>query len=403
MHTDAIYCGDCQKVLADTVEFPDKSVDLIYVDPPFFSNRYYEAFWHDGYELRSFEDRWKGGIENYISWMEPKVVEWQRLLKDTGSIYLHCDWHADAHLRLLLDKVFGPNRFLNEIAWCYETSGKSRRWFARKHDTIFLYSKGPKYTFNFDAVKVPRKANNHMRVGKTAEGRAYEEKTDRKSGKVYRWYLDQGALASDFWTDIKFINREAKERLHYPTQKPEALLDRIIKASSNPGDVVLDPMCGCGTAVAVARQLGRRWVGVDVSPTACKLMVKRMRTLGVEILQKEIVGMPKTDSQVRQMTPFEFQNWVFQQIQGRVSARLRGDMGIDGHVMGEPVQVKQSEAVGRNVVDNFRAAMAREKKTKGTIVALSFGSGAFEEVARLKNQDGVEITLKTLKEILNED
>ncbi len=405
MKTNAIYCGDSQTVLGNTNEFPDESVDLVYVDPPFFSNKTYEVLWGDGYERRAFEDRWKGGIENYIAWMEPKIRECQRVLKKTGSMYLHCDWHANAHLRILMDEVFGANMFLNEIAWCYETSGKSRRWFARKHDTIFLYSKGPNYTFNVDAVKVPRKASNHMRTGKDLDGRVYEEKTDRKSGKVYRWYLDEGALPADYWTDIKFINWEAKERLHYPTQKPETLLERLIKASSNAGEVVLDPMCGCGTAVAVSERLGRKWVGIDVSPTACKLMVRRMRKIGVQMKQDDIIGLPKTEEQVRGMTPFEFQNWIFQNIPGgRVSTRLRGDMGIDGHdFYGNPVQVKQSEGVGRNVVDNFETAMRREKKTRGTIVGLSFGAGAQEEVARAKNHDGLEITLKTLKELMEEE
>ena len=118
----------------------------------------------------------------------------------------------------------------------------------------------------------------------------------------------------------------SKERWGYPTQKPEKLLEVLIKASSNKGDVVLDPMCGCGTAIAVASKLGRKWVGIDVSPTACKLMAKRMRSIGVKIAQDDIIGLPKTDAQIRDMEPFEFQNWVFQSIQGRVSSRLRGDL-----------------------------------------------------------------------------
>lgn len=119
-NTKAIYCGDCKDVL---FEVPEKSVDLIYVDPPFFSNRHYEVLWGDGYEVRAFEDRWKGGIENYIAWMEDRLRECYRVLKETGSMYLHCDWHANAHLRILMDKIFGESNFRNEIVWCYGSGG----------------------------------------------------------------------------------------------------------------------------------------------------------------------------------------------------------------------------------------------------------------------------------------
>ena len=153
MHTDAIYSGDCQRVLANTIEFPDESVDLIYVDPPFFSNRYHEVIWHDGYELRAFEDRWKGGVENYIAWMEPKIRECHRILKQTGSMYLHCDTNANAHLRILMDQIFGESNLLNEVIWYYRGGGVPKGSFARRHDTIYLFSKGKKWTFNVDAVR----------------------------------------------------------------------------------------------------------------------------------------------------------------------------------------------------------------------------------------------------------
>lgn len=140
MKLNTIYCGDCAQVLA---YFPERSIDLIYIDPPFFSNKQYEIIWGNGYELRAFEDRWKGGIKNYIAWMEPKIRECYKVLKPTGSMYLHCDWHADAHLRLLMDRVFGENSFRNEIIWCYTgASSPGQRQFPRKHDVVFWYSKG---------------------------------------------------------------------------------------------------------------------------------------------------------------------------------------------------------------------------------------------------------------------
>jgi DNA modification methylase len=388
MQTNAIYCGDCQNVLGNTVEFPDGSVDLIYIDPPFFSNKHYEVLWGDGYELRAFADRWKGGVENYIAWMDGKLRECYRVLKENGTMYLHCDWHANAHLRILMDKIFGESHFRNEIAWCYSGGGIPRSDFPRKHDTIFRYVKGTDPTFN-------------------TEYRRYSQGIVPTHSTGEALDLKRGTPVTDWWTDIKIVtpySAKRDEKLGYPTQKPEDLLKRIIKVSSNEGDVVLDAFCGCGTAIAVAHKEGRKWVGIDVSPTACKLMAKRMHSLGLSITEADIRGLPKTEAQLRAMEPFEFQNWVLQRLMGRVSAKKTGDLGIDGRLFdGSPVQVKQSEGVGRNVIDNFNSAILREKKTKGLVVALSFGSGAFEEVARLKNEGGVEITLKTLKELMEEE
>ena len=142
---NTIYCGDCKEVLK---KFPDECVDLIYMDPPFFSNKTYEVIWKDGYEVRAFEDRWKGGIEHYIGWMEERIRECHRVLKKTGSIYLHCDWHASHYLKVMMDRVFGVNNFQNEIIWFYKTGGVSKRRFSRKHDNILFYTKSSKYTFN---------------------------------------------------------------------------------------------------------------------------------------------------------------------------------------------------------------------------------------------------------------
>ncbi len=450
MHTNAIYCGDCQRVLGNTVEFPDESVDLIYVDPPFFSNRHYEVLWGDGYELRAFEDRWKsGGIENYIAWMEPKARDWFRILKRSGSVYLHCDWHASHRLRTMMDALFGESNCRNEIIWQRHRSHNDPKQYGRVHDTILFYTKSSDYTWNPVFLPYdPDYAENAFRY-KDPDGRRYQtqplhaskpggdvwypwkgkyppqgrywayskenmEKLD-KEGRIvysrtgvprYKIYSDEspGRPLQDLWTDIAPTHYSDDEKFGYPTQKPEALLERIIRASSDEGNVVLDPMCGCGTAIAEAQRLKRKWVGIDVSPTACKLMVKRMRALGVDIAAKDIIGLPKTLEEVHTMQPFEFQNWAIQMLMGRVSARKTGDMGIDGYLFdGTPVQIKQSEDIGRNVIDNFETAIRRAKKTKGMIVAFSFGKGAYEEVARVKNSEGIEITLKTTKELIEEE
>jgi hypothetical protein len=227
----------------------------------------------------------------------------------------------------------------------------------------------------------------------------------KKTGGMprYKKYLDEaeGLLLQDIWVDVPPVQAHAEERLGYPTQKPEKLLERIITVSSNPTDIVLDPFCGCGTAIAVAHKLGRRWVGIDVSPTACKLMVKRMHRITRTNIN--IVGLPKTLSDLKKLHPFEFQNWVMDKLYARVNPRKTGDMGIDGYYLdGTPIQVKQYDNVGRVDVDKFETAIQRAGRNKGVIVAYSFGKGAYEEVARVKSEAGLEIILKTAEEILKE-
>lgn len=153
METEVIYCDDNLRRLA---MLPPNSVDLIYLDPPFFSNRHYEVIWGDEAEVRSFEDRWEGGVNHYVEWMRERVMEMWRVLKPTGSFYLHCDWHAVHHLRVMLDDVLGAERFLNEIIWCYTVGGKSKRHWARKHDTILFYAKGPDWYFDGLSVGTKR-------------------------------------------------------------------------------------------------------------------------------------------------------------------------------------------------------------------------------------------------------
>ena len=408
MEVNSIYEGDNLEILN---KFSDKSVDLIYLDPPFFSNRHYEVIWEDGAELRAFQDRWQGGIEHYISWMEPRLRECHRVLKNTGNIFLHCDWHANAHLRILLDKIFGENNFINEIVWCYSHGGRSKRTFGRKHDTIFWYSKTKDYYFDEKAVRLPMKSGltsfgGKLRIDK--DGRKYRlvygTKNAEGETKYYKYYLDEGKIPEDYWTDINSIQASDPERLGYPTQKPVALLERIIKVSSKEEDIVLDPFCGCGTTLAAAQKLKRRWIGIDVSPTACKLMVKRLKMqFG---LNSHFIKGNVDLKYIKKLPPFEFQNWVVvDKFFGNVSRTKSGDMGVDGITPqitgGYPIQVKQSEGIGRNVIDNFETAMRRLKKNKGYIVAFSFGKGAYEEVARVNNLEGINFILSTVQELID--
>jgi SAM-dependent methyltransferase len=228
-----------------------------------------------------------------------------------------------------------------------------------------------------------------------------------KPGNVpaYKRYLDEmpGVALQDLWIDIKPVSL-GKESQGYPTQKPELLLDRIIRTSSNKTDIVLDPFCGCGTAIIMAYKLERRWIGVDVSPTACKLMTKRMEKISHEKI--EVIGLPQTIEELKILHYFEFQNWVFDRLYGRVNPKRSGDLGIDGWIeLNVPTQVKQYEHVGRVDVDKLETAVERycghQKGAHGVLIGFSFTKDAHDEVARAKLQKKVDIRLVTVKEILD--
>lgn len=400
--TNKLICGDNLEELA---KLPRESVDLIYIDPPFFTHKQYEVIWGDEAEVRSYKDRWEGGIEHYIGWLKPRVKAMYEVLKLTGSFYIHCDWHANAHIRIMLDEIFGKENFQNEIIWAYRTGGATKKRWSRKHDDIYFYTKGEDYTFNPQKEKAYTKSKAR-RAGIIDYGGGTSEFFEDEFG-VYNL-----VNARDVW-DISYINSQSKERVGYPTQKPEALLEKIIKASSNKGDIVADFFCGCGTTIAVAQQLGRKWIGIDISPTAIKVIQMRLdkggeRTLGaIEGVNYTVVGMPNTVAEVRKLEPFEFQNWVvIDKMRANASRKKVGDMGLDGYypksILTEEagIQVKQSEGVGRNVVDNFETALKRQNYKKGYIVAFSFSKGAYEEVARIKNKEGLKIKLITIEELL---
>ena len=280
------------------------SVDLIYLDPPFNSNANYAApigseaagaEFKDTWTLNDVDAAWLDLIEakhpalnrvihaamtdsdkSYLVYMAVRLLEMHRILKDTGSLYLHCDPTMSHYLKLVMDAVFGKSNFRNEVVWCYKTGSRSKSQFGRKHDVILFYSKTKNYVFDSDAVRIERQ-KTHMKVETDLEGRTWQVKKDAKSGKVYRYPTDVGVLCPDWWIDIQQLNRNEKQRTGYPTQKPLALLDRIIKASSNEGEVVLDPFCGCATTLVAADRLQREWVGIDISAKASELVVERIR------------------------------------------------------------------------------------------------------------------------------
>ena len=476
--TNKLILGDNLEVLKS---LPDESVDLIYIDPPFFSNRNYAVIWGDKGEIRSFEDCWDGGVDTYINWMYKRVTELHRVLKPTGSMYLHCDWHADAYLRVyVMDKIFGIDSFRNMITWKRRTGTNSSvnnaKQFGNVEDTIFLYSKSKNWTFNpqfsnedEDYKKYTDKAFNQVdengrryrlqnltnpayrpnliydykgyEPSKNGwalslekmqqfdrEGRLYFPK-DKKGRLQRKSFLDelQGKPIQNSWNDITMIG--AKERIGYPTQKPEALLERIIKASSNEGDVVLDCFVGGGTTVAVAQRLGRNWIGIDQSPSAFGVTRERILQHSTQLFPIEFEARTaRWDYDVlRNMDDFEFEKLVVKAIGGEPSkAKKGGDMGIDGIINGNCIiSVKRSDNIGRNVGDNLRSAILRYRRDKtvtktsqnmeyklqhgevvnlgdydGFIIAFSFGTGLKKELAVLEREEGFRILPIEVKDIL---
>ena len=473
--THTIYCGDNLDKLKT---LPDECVDLIYIDPPFNSNRNYEVFWEETAEKRRFDDRHES-TRAYIDYMRPRCVELARVLKKTGSFYYHCDWHASHYVKVMLDQIFGENYFQNEVIWKRTTSHNDSKKYANIHDTIFYYTASDQYTWNPQYVPHGEKyvRSHYNRID--GHGRKYrldniirsasmgprpnlayeyKEFTPKWGWRVERakleaidadgrlvWvssgtpylvrYLDEmsGAAMPSIWDDIPPVNSQATERLGYPTQKPLPLLERVIKASSNPGDIVLDAFCGCGTAMISAENLGRRWIGIDISPTACRVMAERLKTVcklkeGRDFYVRDL---PKTPEQLRKYPPFEFENWAVNAlntvlVNGHAIANRAkvGDMGIDGRIypigvskekkngrdlFGDtdfwlPIQVKQKDKAGRPDIDLFETAMRRQGRNKGFFISFDFTSDAKKEIDRvMRETNGMEIIPITVDEILAEE
>ncbi|MDR3351004.1 MAG: hypothetical protein LBN98_05110 [Prevotellaceae bacterium] len=434
-------------ILSDNLEalkmMDSETVDLIYLDPPFFSNRDYEVIWGDAGEVRSFQDRWAGGIDHYIAWLKERVVEMHRVLKPTGSIFLHCDWHADAYIRVeILDKIFGRGNFNSTIVWERSFGTGSSKTNANKIpvniDTVFYYTKNKNaYTFNVQtrklsdgALKRYDKIDENGKRFFWADMKTYsKERLDELLSKGeakwsenaknprYKKYLDEdkGTPIDTLWNDFNFMSD--KERIGYPTQKPFTLLERIIKMASNEGDLVLDPFMGGGTTIAVADKLNRKWIGIDQSVQAVKVTELRLHQqtdlFTSTYANSYTLQLHKYDyDTLRNKDAFEFEHWIIGQFGGTPHSKKGGDAGVDGTATdGAPIQVKRSEGIGVNVVKNFSVSAKQfdktvfEKNVKagtpvGYIIAFSFGKGAVQEAARLKNQENIVIQLVPVDSII---
>ena len=474
--TRVIYCGDNLEQLA---KLPPACVDLIYIDPPFNSNRNYEVFWGETKEKRAFEDRHES-TRAYIDYMRPRCRELHRVLKKTGSFYYHCDWHASHYIKVMLDQIFGENQFINEFIWkrqsAHNDAKQGSRHAGRIHDSIFLYAKSDDYLFNhaykeYDPEYVekfykhiepktgrryslgdlgapggaaPSKGNPHYeflgvtrywRFSKERMQELYEkgEIVQTTPGAVPRQkrFLDEGkgTPVGTVWDDILPV--QGSESLGYPTQKPRKLLERILRISSRENDVILDAFCGCGTALVAAQNLSRQWIGIDISPTACRVMAKRLRDV-CKLPENDALwqagrgfvvrDLPWTIKKLKAIPPFEFENWAVIALGGTPNVAQVGDMGIDGRIFPVgtkpdtkggamfsedwfPIQAKQMDKVGRPAIDAFEAVMEREGeggRQRGFFVAFSYSADAEQECARFHKRTGRIIKLITVQEILDE-
>ncbi len=274
LEPNRLFWGDNLHVMR---QLPSESIDLIYIDPPFFSGRQYNVIFGDQNESRSFSDIWEGGMPGYLIWLNARLYEMKRLLKKTGSIYVHCDWHASHYTKVEMDKIFGHNNFLNEIVWSYTSGGVAKHWFSRKHDILLLYSK---------------ESGNHY--FKTLQERSYTKTLPEpytNSGMRLRVFRDdicelcengspgqkyKMVSMRDVWNDTRNLFRNDVEMIGYPTQKPEKLLERIITSCSPKDGVVADFFLGGGTTAAVAQRLGRRWIACDQSRVAVAVAADRL-------------------------------------------------------------------------------------------------------------------------------
>ncbi len=472
MWKNRLYFGDNLKILRE--EIPAESVDLIYLDPPFNSNANYNVLFKEkggeesAAQIRAFDDTWHWTHESaavyedlvtsgppkladllqallsflghndvmaYLVMMAARLVEMHRVLKSTGSIYLHCDPTASHYLKLVMDAIFGVDNFKTEIIWkrssAHSDGKQGRRQHGRIHDVIFFYSKvnglqtwNPLYTpydeqyldgfyrhvepetgrrYRLDNLAGPggaAKGNPQYEVmGVTRFWRYSRVKMDLliRQGRViqtspgavpqYKRYLDEmpGVPLQDVWTDISPIGAQAQERLGYPTQKPESLLERIIRTSSNEGDVVMDPFCGCGTAVAVAERLKRRWIGIDITYLAINLVQRRLRDNFLGDLAPYVVHGAPNDLAgavaLKNIDPFQFEWWAVDLVNARPAKdRKKGaDTGVDGYIYffddksGQAkkliVQVKSGH-VGVHHIRDLKGTMEREKAAIGAFLTL---------------------------------
>jgi DNA modification methylase len=263
---DRLVHGDA---LAVAPSLADGELDAIYIDPPFATGTT-----RHGRNGHRYVDR-ADAPEAFVAWLSPYLEHSRRVLAPHGSLFVHLDYRAVHYVKVALDHLFGRDCFVNEIVWCYAVGGKGRRGFGRKHDTILWYARTTDWAFYPDAIRVPRRGGSHMRV---IDG--VQEKTDRKTGRVYRYPVHAGKVPEDWWADIETLNHSDRERTGWPSQKPERLVERVLRAVTQPGNRVGDWFAGSGTTAAVAQRLGRGFLTVDRERAAIEVCRARLEAQG---------------------------------------------------------------------------------------------------------------------------
>ncbi len=407
---NTLYYGDCLDIMSG---FPDNYIDLICLDPPFNSNRNYNNIFRGSglktdAQIKAFDDTWEwnaqsaervdrlknavanpaskviAGFESFIpqskmlsytSYMAERLFLMHRILKDTGSIYLHCDPYASHYLKLIMDAIFGEKNFRNEIVWCYKSTSQATRWYPKKHDILFFYTKSKTWIFNPDDIRIPF---SNEKLG--SHGGTWKGATKKELKEIH----SKGKIVEDWW-EIPMLNSMASERLGYPTQKPLSLYERIIKASSNAGDLVLDPFAGCGTTIEAALINGRNVIGIDILPFALRLINEQriVKKQGMQPLP--IKGVPvdmDTARQLARTAPFKFQDWTISLIDGLASNPQKvGDDGIDGFgvFLNMPdnmdrkaiiVQVTGASGSQKAKFDRLHANIRNENAAMGILITL---------------------------------
>jgi DNA modification methylase len=412
---NVLYRGDNLDILRRYVK--DESVDLVYLDPPFKSNQDYNVLFAEQNgsrskaQIKAFQDTWRwdlgavetyervveagGGVSEalqafrrflgqsdtmaYLAMMAPRLMELRRVLKPTGSIYLHCDPTASHYLKMLMDAIFGHHNFCNEIVWHYLKWPTGKYTFQRNHDIILFYSRSLDRKRTFNQLYMPRAASTLKRFG-TRRIRSSFDDSGRRLPSETEARDSEGVRQDDVWD----IGRVPPIKQLFPTQKPEALMERVITASSNEGDVVLDPFCGCGTTVIAAQSLGRHWIGIDITHLAVTLIKHRLRDVFGNRVHYRVMGEPVSLPDAETLAAqdrFQFQWWALGMVGARPVEQKKGaDKGVDGrlyfHDDREGGRTKQvvlsvkSGSVRVGDVRDLRGVMEREKAEIGVLISL---------------------------------
>jgi len=425
-------------------DIPENTIDLIYLDPPFFTGKVQKGAWKPGAMEVSYDDSkrfWSSketdmrqsappwlkhiavsrpDFAAYLYYMMIRLRTCKHILKPTGSIYLHCDYRASHYLKMIMDEIFGDGNFVNELVWCYEDiGGKAVNYFKHKHDTIFLYQKSDKRYFQIQHR--PLSASTIKRYEKYFDENGqitYQRLKDTNPGVFLKLkgipdnlslvWLDKrkGQPMLDWWSDISAIRIGFDESVGYPTQKPERLLERIIIASSREGEVVLDPFCGCGTAIIKAHKLNRRWIGVDINKSAYEVTKDRevQMPLGIKDEFAKAEYIPRDIEEVLALNPSEFEKWVNEYYK---AAKPMPDKGVDGIMQdGTPIQTKTSLVKYPTLSEfltNAKLHPRVPKPLKKMIIVsqTGFDDGSRKRKFEIETSEGINILLTTPSEMLS--